>query len=263
VTSEVRGGAGQVGFAAAAGAPFVGVATIAGRVSLWPFASAPTLLLGVTVAGLGAGAARVYRAALERASDLSHQGALARHETIANAGLWVTRALLALGLAIAVLAVAGLIVPALSAPFMDRIVARLDARRLEEPPVLEGALRAVRVALFGALLFSVPQGALAVLSLVISPLSWLFAALAWGVSALALAYDALDGPLARRGLGVRARIAWMGRHKTHVAGLGLGVWVLSIVPGLGIVLLAGVVAGAVSLVNRIEAIEGPIDPSRR
>ena len=111
-------------------------------------------------------------------------------------------------------------------------------------------------------MFILPQGALVVLSLVISPLSWLFGALAWGVSALALAYDALDWPLARRGLGARARIAWMGRHKALVAGLGLGVWGLSIVPGLGIVLLAGVVAGGVSLVNRVEAIEGPIDPSR-
>ena len=54
----------------------------------------------------------------------------------------------------------------------------------------------------------------------------------------------------------------MGRHKALVAGLGLGVWGLSIVPGLGIVLLAAVVAGGVSLVNRVEAIEGPIDPSR-
>jgi hypothetical protein len=78
------------------------------------------------------------------------------------------------------------------------------------------------------------------------------------LSALALAYDALDWPLARRGLGVRARLHWMGEHKRYVAGLGLGVWVLSIVPGLAMVLLAGIVAGGVALVNRIEAVEGPI-----
>jgi uncharacterized protein involved in cysteine biosynthesis len=262
--SETRpGGAERVGFVAAAGAPFGGVAAIAGRASLWPLASAPTLLLGLTVAGLGAGATRLYSALGARADGLAQGGWLARHERLAGVGLWATRALLALALIVAILAVAGLIVPALSAPFMDKIAQRVDARRLEEPPLVQGALRSVRVALFGALLFGVLQGLFAVLSLVLSPLSWLFAGLAWVVSALALAYDALDWPLARRGLGVRARLDWMGRHRSLVVGLGFGVWVISLVPGLGIVLLAGVVAGGVSLINRVEAVEGPIDPARR
>lgn len=62
-------------------------------------------------------------------------------------------------------------------------------------------------------MFGIPQLMLAAaLGALIAPLSWLFGAIAWFVSALALAYDALDWPLARRGLGARARIAWMGEQ---------------------------------------------------
>jgi uncharacterized protein involved in cysteine biosynthesis len=243
---------GSKGFWRAMSAPYRGIWTIASRIDLWPLAIMPTVLFVATLAAMGSTAARVYHAIMAPFAALSTQGA------VGAAGLWLTKALVVVGLAVVVLAISTVIVPAVSAPFMDKIAMRVDERRLEEPPLLVGAWRAIRVTLAGTVMFGLPQIVMALLGLAISPLSWLFGGLAWLLSALALAYDALDWPLARRGLGVRARLHWMGEHKRYVAGLGLGVWVLSIVPGLAMVLLAGIVAGGVALVNRIEAVEGPI-----
>jgi uncharacterized protein involved in cysteine biosynthesis len=235
-----------------AGAPFRGIGTIAARIELWPLALTPTLLLvSLLVAGTSL-ASQLYAWLVQRAGVLSEHGA------VGSIGLWITKALIVLALAVVVIVVSVVFVPALSAPFMDRIAAKVDARSLADPPVIEGALRSIRVALAGILIFGVPQLVLAGLGLLISPLSWLFGGLAWILSALALAYDALDWPLARRGLGVRARLLWMGEHKRIVAGLGLGVWTLSLVPGLTIILLAGIVAGGVALVNDIERHEGAL-----
>lgn len=244
---------GARGFWRAASAPFRGIGTIASRMELWPFAITPTVLLVSLAMAGGSAGMRLYDWLVQRA------GGLAQHGTAGAVGLWITKALIVVALAVAVLAVSTVFVPALAAPFMDRIATRVDERALPEPPLLVGALRSVRVAAAGILVFGVPQLFLALLGVAISPLSWLFGGLAWCVGALGLAYDALDWPLARRGLGVRMRLSWMGEHKRFVLGLGLGVWALSVVPGLAVVLLAGIVAGGVSLVNRVEECEGPID----
>ncbi|MBL8682046.1 MAG: EI24 domain-containing protein [Myxococcales bacterium] len=239
-------------FGKGVGAPFRGMLTIASNPRLWPFAITPTLLLGLLLASGATLATQLYDWLVTRA------GGLAQHGAAGSGLLWVTKALIILALAIVVLVVSFVFVPALSAPFMDRIAAKLDTRKLTEPPLLVGAWRSIRVALAGIAVFGIPQLFLAALGALISPLSWLFGAVAWVLSAVALAYDALDWPLARRGLGVRARLAWMGEHKRIVAGLGVGVWIISWVPGLSIVLLAGIVAGGVSLVNHLESVEGPI-----
>ncbi len=234
------------------GAPFRGIATIAANIRLWPLAMTPSLALLALLATTGSLAAKLYAWLIERA------GGLATHGTAGSIGLWITKVLVALALVVVAFVVSVVFVPAVSAPFMDRIAARLDARKFNEPPFIEGVWRSVRVALAGLVVFGIPQLMLAALGALIAPLSWLFGAIAWFVSALALAYDALDWPLARRGLGARARIAWMGEHKSTVAGLGLGVWLISIVPLLSLVLLAGIVAGGVALVNQLEGEEGAI-----
>ena len=234
------------------GAPFRGIATIAANIRLWPLAMTPTVGLLALLATTGSLAAKLYDWLIARA------GALETHGTAGTVGLWLTKVLVALALAVVVFVVSVVFVPAVSAPFMDRIAAKLDARQFNEPPFIEGVWRSIRVALAGLVVFGVPQLLLAALGALISPLSWLFGGIAWVVSALALSYDALDWPLARRGLGARARIQWMGEHKRIVAGLGLGVWVISLVPLLSLVLLAGIVAGGVALVNQVESEEGAI-----
>lgn len=235
------------------GAPFKGVATIAANIRLWPLAMTPTLGLIALMAASGSLAMKLYDWLIARA------GGLAEHGTAGTIGLWITKLLVALALAVVVFVVSVVFVPAISAPFMDRIAAKLDERQFNEPPLIQGIFRSIRVALAGLVVFGLPQLALAALGALVSPLSWLFGGLAWMVSAMALAYDALDWPLARRGLGVRARMSWMGEHKRVVAGLGLGVWLISIVPLLSIVLLAAIVAGGVALVNHCEREEGAIN----
>jgi CysZ protein len=228
------------------------VATIASQLRLWPLALTPTIALVALLAATGSLANKLYEWVIARA------GGLATHGAAGAIGLGITKVLVVLALVVVAFVVSVVFVPAVSAPFMDRIAAKLDQRQFTEPPLLEGVLRSVRVALAGLVVFGVPQLLLAALGVAISPLSWLFGGLAWVISAVALAYDALDWPLARRGLGVRARLAWMGEHKRIVAGLGLGVWILSLIPLLSLLLLAAIVAGGVALVNMIEATEGPI-----
>lgn len=233
-------------------APFRGIATIAANVRLWPLAITPTVGWLVLLVATGSLAIKLYERLIVRV------GPLETHGTAGTVGLWLTKLLAALALAVVVFVVSLMFVPTVSAPFMDRIAAKLDARQLDEPPLFESVWRSIRVSLAGLALFGLPQLSLAVLSALFSSLSWLFGAIAWFVSALALSYDALDWPLARRGLGVRARIHWLGTHKRLVAGLGLGVWVLSLVPMLSLLLLAGIVAGGVDLINQVEREEGPI-----
>src|SRR5687767_4820260 len=118
--TALRGGRGLwLGFRA----PFRGIGTIASRPGLWPFAAVPTLLLGLFVTRGAALAQRAYGGILARATEALGDGAFA------GAGLWVVRAVVILLLGVAVLLAAVVLVPPASAPFMDAIAERVDARK--------------------------------------------------------------------------------------------------------------------------------------
>jgi CysZ protein len=245
VTIKTSGG-GVLGVGVAFAAPFRGIGTIMARPRLWPLAATPTVLLIAAIAGGGVAARHVYDAAaraLARAMGSSWIG-------VASAA--ASRWLIGLALALAVLLIATLVVPPVSAPFMDALAARVDARREVDEPLLRRVVRSVRVALVGLVLVLVPQGLFWVLSLAVPALAPVWAALGLAVAALGLAYDALDWALARRGLGVRARLRWMWTHRGRAAGLGLATWVIALVPGLQIVLLPAIVIGGVAVVNAAE-----------
>lgn len=240
----VLAGARAVG--AAMLAPFVGIGTIASRPSLWPLAITPTVLLVLLWGAGGAFVKRVFPLLVARLAP--HFG----HGWLGTAGLWLVEALVVFVLVAAVVILAALVVPPLAGPFMDALAGRVDAKKQPDEPFYVGALRGARSALAGMVLLLIPQVILLFLSVVASALSFIWVPLGVFFSALGLGYDALDWPLARRGMGVRARIAWMGEHKTLVLGLGLGASVFALVPGLAIVLLPAIVVGAVRMVNRIE-----------
>jgi CysZ protein len=228
------------------GAPFRGVGILAARPRLWPLALTPTaLLLGLFALGGTVATDLFHRAhtALVGRLGASWYGTVGR---------WLGDALVAVLLAFAVVLLALLLVPPLAAPFMDSLAGRLDVRPQPHEPLLRQVFRAVRVALAGLGLVAIPQIVLWTLSLLVPALAWLFGSLAFAVAAFGLAYDAFDWPLARRGMGVRARLQWMGAHGALTLGLGLAVWLLALVPGLPIVMLPAIVAGAVSLVNTVE-----------
>ncbi len=66
-------------------------------------------------------------------------------------------------------------------------------------------------------------------------------------TALLLAWDLLDYPLARQGIGLRDRLGWCGRNVSSVAGFGLAAVFFFAVPGLGLLALPFGVAGATRL----------------
>ncbi len=238
------------GFFRATFAPFAGFGHILVRPSLWPLAFTPTLTILLLGSLSTAAATKVYHALIARFSQSIHSAS-----SLGQAELWLVRVLVILLLLLLGLIVLTILAPPLCAPWMDRLVVKVDQRRLPEEPFVRSALRAIRVTLAGALVFAIPQIFMWVLSVLIAPLAWLFAAIGFMVSALSLSYDAFDWPLARRGLGVRARIDWMQDHWIAVMGLGFGVSLFAIVPGLSIVLLPAIVVGAVRIVNECEAHE--------
>jgi CysZ protein len=72
------------------------------------------------------------------------------------------------------------------------------------------------------------------------------------VSAILVAWDLLDYPLGRRGLGVGARLRWFGAHMGAVLGFGSFAAVVLFIPCAGLLLLPVGVAGATALVVRAE-----------
>lgn len=220
------------------------------RPGLWPLAFTPTLTIIVLGALSTAGASKVYDALMQRFAHSIHGDS-----TLGQAELWLIRVLVIALLLLLALLLLTIITPPLCAPWMDRLVIKVDQRKLPEEPFATSAWRAIRVTLVGAFVFAIPQIAMWLLSVLISPLAWLFAAFGFAISALSLAYDAFDWPLARRGLGVRARILWMQQHWVAVMGLGFGVSLIALVPGLSIVLLPAIVVGATSIVNQCEQFE--------
>jgi CysZ protein len=76
------------------------------------------------------------------------------------------------------------------------------------------------------------------------------------VSALLIAWDLLDYPLSRRGLGVGARIAWLRRNLGATLGFGLAAAFLLVVPCAGLLVLPFGVAGAARLALEVERATG-------
>jgi CysZ protein len=76
-------------------------------------------------------------------------------------------------------------------------------------------------------------------------------------TALLLAWDLLDYPLARQGIGLRDRLRWCGRNVGSVAGFGLAAVFFFAVPGLGLLALPFGVAGATRLARSARDDRGP------
>jgi uncharacterized protein involved in cysteine biosynthesis len=175
------------------------------------------------------------------------------HGSLGSAGGVAVGAVASLVLVALALVVALWVVPPLSAPFMDGLASRVDARAGREESLASQVMRSMRVALAGLVFIAVPQFVLAIVAFVVPPVAPLCVDGGATLGALGLAYDALDWPLSRRGLGVGERLAWMRDHPAVTAGLGLSAWAISLVPGLVIVALPCIVVGAVHVVNDVEA----------
>lgn len=227
-------------------APFRGAMTLLTRPSLWPWAMVPTILFIGFCAGAYVFGRSVYARIVAVASHAIGHGSWGA------AGGMVAGALASVLLAAAALVVALWVVPPISAPFMDALAERVDKRAGKDESIAAQVTRSIRVALAGLVFVGIPQLVLVIAGFVMPPLAPFCLVGGAGLGAMGLAFDALDWPLSRRGLGVRERLAWMREHPAATIGLGVSAWAISLVPGLVILALPSIVAGAVHVVNDIE-----------
>jgi CysZ protein len=152
--------------------------------------------------------------------------------------------------------IAALLAPALSATALERIVALVE-QQLGVPARRElGFLRELWCGLKATLLgaaFALPLLALLTLveliwppgALVTTPLKML-------VGALGVAWGLFDYPLTLRNIGVRQRLALLGRHRAAALGFGASFAALFWLPCCGILLLPVGVAGATRLLWQLD-----------
>ncbi len=154
----------------------------------------------------------------------------------------------------------------LSGPILERIVRRvstdLGAPEWPTPTLVQDVFRSLQstvVALVFTLPFLLPLVAIGILfppaAVVTTPLQFI-------VTALGAAWDFCDYPLSIRGTRVADRIEFVRRNKGAIAGFGLGLGLLLLLPcSLIIVLPAGVI-GAAHLTVALEKWEA-LDKQRR
>lgn len=146
---------------------------------------------------------------------------------------------------------AAFLAPVLSAPALERIVgleeARLGAPERAPLGFVQELMCGVRSLLVGGALSLPLVVALTLLELVFPPIAVLSTPLKFLIGALGVAWSLFDYPLSLRGIGARARLAFMRRHLAAVLGFGLSFSLVFWVPCFGILMLPVGVAAATRL----------------
>lgn len=217
--------------------------------STWPLAIVP-LVIAVAVLG-SLTALGVYGAF-----------ALADHLTATASGTWgafgryALRALMTLAALVLALVLALTLAQPLSSVALEQLARdqdrELGGRPWPDEPLAKQMLRSLRVTLTG-LALSLPVLALLwIVTALFAPLAVITVPLHFLVTALVAAWDFLDYPMSGRGLGIRARAAWMRDHFAATLGFGLVCAAVMLVPGLALFLLPIGAAGATRLVAMAE-----------
>ena len=132
---------------------------------------------------------------------------------------------------------------------LDRIASPLDAlgpaaRPLRAPSSLFESLL-VALSALGVTLPAV--GVLELVTFVAPEAAFLTEPIAFAVSALGVAWELLDHPFSRRGLGLRERVSWMKGSFFAVLGFAIAAQVFMLIPGVNLLLLPIGIAGATRL----------------
>jgi len=151
--------------------------------------------------------------------------------------------------------VAALLTPLLSAPALERIVGLVEADLGAPPRRALGALGelacGLRAAALGIALFLPPVIALTLLELALPPVAVITTPIKLALGALGVSWNLLDYPLTLRGIGARARIAFVKAHAASALGFGAAFTLSFWLPCCGILLLPVGVAAATELFHTL------------
>ena len=227
-----------------------GIGFIIGTPSLWGYALVPTIML--LILGLSLGSLGVWGAHHAASAILGEPG-----------GFWATLAYwqLKIGLVATAVVIALFLALALAQPLsgfaLDAIV-RAQERALRydhwhASGLLGSLLMTALVTLFTMIVGVSVLVILFIVGLVFPPALAVTVPLKFLICSWMLAWNFLDYPLSRRGLGVRARLKWVGRSFGAFSAFGLA-WagLLYLTGGFALLLLPMGVAGATRLVVESE-----------
>jgi len=226
---------------------FAGFRRLARLPKSYPFALVPALVFGVLEVSFVMLSLRVLSPWV--------RGALAGQGAVRSLGVsalsWLS---VAVGCVVGWF-VAALLSPILSAPALERIVALVEADLGARPRRAIGALGefacGLRAAVLGVALFVPPVFALTLLEFALPPVSIVTTPVKFALGALAVAWNLLDYPLTLRGIGARARIAFVKTHAASSLGFGAAFALSFWLPCCGILLLPVGVAAATELLHTL------------
>ncbi|MDH5674640.1 MAG: EI24 domain-containing protein [Myxococcales bacterium] len=215
----------------------------------------PPLLLTTAALVAVTWAALHYRADLMQAIWPAEPGGEGLWAWLVGALHGLLQWLLALGLIVAGFVVVALSTSLLAAPFNDALseaVERIATGRSAPPASLRrfvGDLgRTLRIELVKLAVFLALMLPLLLVSLLVPGVGPLvYTVVGSLLTAYFFAFDYVDWPASRRGLGTRARLRVATRHPMTMLGLGLGVWAFLYVPLLNLLFMPGAVAGGTLL----------------
>jgi len=226
---------------------FAGFRRIARLPQSYPFALVPALIFIVLEVSFALLSLRVL-------SPWVHT-AFAGHSALRNFGAsalsWLSVAVgCVLGWFLAALAT-----PLLSAPALERIVGIVEADLGAPPRRPLGTLAefacGLRATALGAALFVPPVLALTLLELALPPVSLVTTPLKLALGALGVSWNLLDYPLTLRGIGARARVAFVKEHAASALGFGVAFALSFWLPCCGILLLPVGAAAATELYDTL------------
>lgn len=229
-------------------APFAALRGLLGLPAAWPFALVPALVFALLELGFVLLSWHFLKPWVS--SAIAGESTLQRWGSVAASWLSVLLAS-ALGWLLA-----ALLAPVLSAPALERIVSLEEARLgvPERAPLgfVQELLCGLRSLLVGSAL-SVPLVlALTLLEIAFPPIALLGTPLKFLIGAWAVAWGLFDYPMSLRGVGPRARLAFMRRHAAPVLGFGLAFSLVFWLPCFGILMLPVGVSAATRLYWEIQ-----------
>jgi CysZ protein len=147
-----------------------------------------------------------------------------------------------------------------TAPWNDALSERVERLRTgREGPaltvraVLDDVGRTIRIELGKVGLYAVVMLPLFVLSWLLPVVGQvIFAVAGWIGTALFLAFDYMDWPMARRGWGLRRRLAFIRADPWTAIGFGTGCWVMLFIPIVNVLFVPAAVLGGTTLLLDLE-----------